>query len=172
MQVGHLRKWERHLSRMTNGAFSVSSSLMGGRGSSVLQSAVRRADVLGLGLRIALNVGPGFGQGGDGVQGEAGRALVRRRVGNLGVAPPTLETGPQVLAGRSAGVGSRAVLDVEEGRAAVHVRGEALQHRRTSLLDRRVMRKGRHGRVALRDGRVALRYRRVALVLDGRVALH
>lgn len=54
----------------------------------------------------------------------------------------------------------------------MHVRGEALQHRRTSLLERGVMWKRRHGRVALRDGRVALRYRRVALVLDRRVALH
>lgn len=126
----------------------------------------------GLGFGIALYVGSGFRQGRDGVQGEARRALVRRRVGHLGVAPTALETGPQVLTGRSAGVGRRAVLHIKKGRAAMHVRGEALQHRRASLLDRGVVWKGRHGRVALRDGRVALRYRRVALVLDRRVALH
>lgn len=152
---------------MTNGAFAVPSSLVGGRGSSVLQSAV-----LGLRFGIALDVGSRFGQGGDGVQGEARRALVRRRVGHLRVAPPTLETGSQVLGGRAGGVGGRPVVHVEERRAAVHVRGEALQHRRAALLDRGVVRRKRRGRVALRDGRVALRDRRVALVVDGRVALH
>lgn len=172
MQVGHLRKWERHLSGMTNGAFSISSSLMGRGGSSVLQSTVRRANVLGLRFGIPLYVGSRFRQGGDGVQGEARRALVRRRVGHLRVAPTALETGSQVLAGRSGGVGGRAVVHIKERRAAMHVWGEALQHRRPPLLDGGVMRRRRHGRVALRDGRVALRYRRVALVVDGRVALH
>lgn len=169
MQVGHLRKWERHLSGVTNGAFSISSSLVGRRGSSVLQSAVRRANVR---FRVALCVGSRFGQGGDRVQGEAWRALVGRGVGDLRVAPTTLETGSQVLAGRPGGVGGRPVVHVEERRAAMHVWGEALQHRRPPLLDRGVMRRRRHGRVALRDGRVALRHRRVALVVDGRVALH
>lgn len=176
MQVGHLRKWERHLSGMTNGALSISSpssSLMGRWGSSVLQSTVRRANVLGLRFGIDLYVGSRFGQGGDGVQGEARRALVRRRVRNLRVAAPTLETGSQVLAGRSGGVGGRPVVHIQKRRAPVHVWGEALQHRRAPLLDGGVMRRRRHhGRVALGDGRVALRYRRVTLVLDGRVALH
>lgn len=172
MQMRYLRKWERHLSGVTKGAFSISSSLMGRWGSSVLQSTVRRANVLGLRFGIALYVGSRFRQGGDGVQGEARRALVGRGVGNLRVAPATLETGSQVLAGGSGGVGGRAVVHVKKRRAAMHVRGEALQHRRPPLLDRGVMRRRRHGGVALRVGRVALRYRRVALVGDGRMALH
>lgn len=121
MQVGHLGKRERHLSGMTDGAFSIPSSLMGRRGSSVLQSPVRRANVLGLRFRIALYVGARFGQGGDRVQGEARRALVRRRVSHLRVAPATLKTGSQVLAGRSDGVGGGAVVHVKKRRAAMHV---------------------------------------------------
>lgn len=122
---------------------------MGGRGASVLQSAVRGAHMLGLLFGVALYVGPGLGQGGDGVQGKAGRALVGRGVGDLGVTAAALEAGPQVLAGRPAGVRGRPVVDVQQGRAAVHVRGEALQHRGASLLDRGVVRWRRDRRVAL-----------------------
>lgn len=177
MKVGHLGQWERHLSGVAHGALAeapVASSraaLVGRRRAAVLQSTVRRTHVLGLLFRVALHIRPGLRQGGDRVQREAGRALVSRGVGDLGVAAAALEAGPQVLAGRPAGVRGRAVVDVQQGRAAVHVRGEALQHWGASLWDRRVVRRRRDRRVALRDGRVALRYRRVALVVDGRVEL-
>lgn len=145
MQVGHLRQWERHLSRMAHGALAVScAGLMGGRRASVLQSTV-----LGLLFGVALDVGSGFRQRGDGVQGEAGWTLVSRRVRDLGVTAPTLEAGPQVLAGGPAGVRGRAVVDVQQRRAAVHVRGEALQHRGTSLLDWGVVWWRRDWRMAL-----------------------
>lgn len=91
--------------------------------------------MLGLLFCVALNVGPGLRQGGDRVQGEAGRALVSGGIGNLGVAATALEAGSQVLAGWPAGVRGRAVVDVQQGRAAVHVWGEALQHWGASLLD-------------------------------------
>lgn len=127
--------------------------------------------MLGLMLWVALDVGSGFGQGGDRVQREAWRALVSRGVCDLRVTAAALEAGPQVLAGWPAGVGGRAVVDVQQGRAAVHVRGEALQHGGTSLLDRGVVGRRRDWRTALRDGGVALRYRRVTLVVDGGVTL-
>lgn len=136
----------------------------------MLQS-MRRAYVLGLLFCVAVDVGPRLRQGGDRVQGEAWRALVRRRVGHLGVTAATLEAGPQVLGGRPAGVRRRSVIDVQQGRAAVHVWREALQHRGASLLDWGVVRRRRDWRVALGDGRVALSYWRVALVVDRRVTL-
>lgn len=120
--------------------------------------------MLGLLFGVAVVVGPRLGKGGDGVQGEAGGAVVSGGVGHLGVAAAALEAGPQVLDGRAAGVRGRPVVDVQQGGAAVDVRGEALQHRGASLLDGGVLRRGR-------DRRVALRYRRVALVVDGRVTL-
>lgn len=126
---------------------------------------MRGAVVLLLG--VAVDVGPRLGKGGHGVQGEAGRALVGRRVRHLRVAAATLEAGPQVLAGGPAGVGGGPIGDVQQGRAAVHVRGEALQHGGASLWDGGVVGGRRHRRVALRDGRVALGHRGVALVVDG-----
>lgn len=122
-------------------------------------------------FRVALNVGSRFWQGGNGVQGEAGRALVSRGVRDFGITATALEAGSQVLAGGPAGVGSRAVVDIQHGRAAVHVWGEALQNRGTSLLDRGVVGRRRDWRMALRDGRVALGYWGVTLVVDGRVTL-
>lgn len=71
--------------------------------------------MLGLLFWVSLNVGPGLRQSGDRVQGEAWRALVSRGVGNLGVAAAALEAGPQVLAGWSAGVRGRSVIDVQQG---------------------------------------------------------
>lgn len=177
MQVGHLRQGEWHLPRVAQGALaeaplSSGAGLMGRRGASVLQSGERRAHVLGLLLLwVALDVRPGLRQSGDGVQGKAGWAVVGGRVGHLRVAAASLEAGPQVLAGRPAGVRGGSVVDIQQGRAAVHVGGEALQHRGASLLDRGVVGRRRGRRVALWDGRVALRYRRVALVVDGRVEL-
>lgn len=103
-------------------------------------------------LGVAVHVGPGLGQRGDGVQGEARRALIGGGVSHLRVAAPALEAGPQVLAGRPAGVGGGAVVDVQQWRAAVHVRREALQHRGASLRDRRVVGRGRDRGVALGDG--------------------
>lgn len=168
MQVGHLGQREGHLPGVTQGAVAVSDpALVGGGGTSQLQPAVLGLLLLG----VALHVGPRLGQRGDGVQGEARRALVGGRVGHLGVAAPALEAGPQVLAGRPAGVGGGAVVDVQQRRAAVHVRGEALQHRRASLRDGGVVGRGRDRGVALGDGRVAVGARGVALVVDGRVAL-
>lgn len=98
---------------------------------------------------VALNVGPGLRQSGDRVQGEAGRALVSGGVGNLGVTATALEAGPQVLAGWPAGVRGRAVVDIQQGRAAVHVWGEALQHRGAPLLDWGVVWRRRDWRMAL-----------------------
>lgn len=175
MKVRHLWQRERHLSGVAQGALpqaAVSShpTLQGRRWASVLQSAVR--GVLGLLLRVALNVGPGLGQCRDRVQREARRALVSRRVGHLGVTAAALEAGPQVLRGRPVGVRRRPVDDVQQGRASMHVGGEALQDRRASLLDRGVMRRRRDRRMTLWDGRVALGDRGVALVVDGRVKLH
>lgn len=119
MQVCHLRQWEWHLSGVAHGALPVApvscTTLMWRRGASVLQSTVRRAHMLGLLFCVALNVGPGLRQGGDRVQGEAGRALVSRGVGNLGVTATALEAGPQVLAGWPAGVRGRSVIDVKQG---------------------------------------------------------
>lgn len=105
--------------------------------------------MLGLLFWVALDVGPGLRQGGDGVQGEAGRALVSRGVGHLRVTAAALEAGPQVLGGGPAGVRGRSVVDVQQGGAAVHVWGEALQHRGASLLDWGVVRRRRDGRMAL-----------------------
>lgn len=115
----------------------------------MLQSTVRRAYMLRLLFGVALNVGSRLWQGGDGVQGEAGRALVSRGVRDFGITATALEAGPQVLAGRPAGVGSWAVVDVQHGRAAVHIRGEALQNWGTSLLDRGVVGRRRDWRMAL-----------------------
>lgn len=81
----------------------------------VLQSTMIRAHMLRLLFYIALNVGPWFRQGGDRVQGEAGRALVSRGVCNLGVTAAALEAGPQVLGGRPAGVRGRSVINVQQG---------------------------------------------------------
>lgn len=105
--------------------------------------------MLGLLFCVALNVGPRLRQGGDGVQGEAGRALVSRGVGNLRVTATALEAGPQVLARWPAGVRGRSVVDVQQWGAAVHVWGEALQHRGASLLDWGVVWRRRDRRMAL-----------------------
>lgn len=118
MKVSHLRQWEWHLSGVAHGALpkapvSSPTTLMGRRGTPVLQSTVRRAHVLGLLFWVALNIRPRLRQGGDRVQREAGRALVSRGVSNLRVTSPALETGPQVLAGRPAGVRGRSVVDVQ-----------------------------------------------------------
>lgn len=168
VQVGHLGQREGHLPGVTQRTVPVShAALVGGGGTSQLQPGV-----LLLLLGVAVGVGPRLGQRGDGVQGEARRAVVGGRVGHLGVAAPALEAGPQVLAGRPAGVGGGAVVDVQQRRAAVHVGGETLQHRRASLRDGRVVGRGRDRGVALGDGGVAVGARRVTLVVDGRVALH
>lgn len=145
MQVGHLGQWEGHLSGMPHGAVSVSSAtLMRRWGAPELQSAV-----LGLLFRVAVNVRAGLRQGGDRVQREAGRALVSGGIRDLGVTASALKAGPQVLAGRPAGVRGGAVVDVQQRRAAMHVRGEALQHWGTSLLNWGVMGGGWDWRVAL-----------------------
>lgn len=66
--------------------------------------------------------------------------MVRRGVCDLRVTATALETGSQVLGCGSAGVGRWAmVVDVQQGGAAVHVWGQALQDRRASLVDRGVM---------------------------------
>lgn len=166
MQVGHLGQREGQLPGVTQGAVPVSdAALVVGGGTSQLQPNVLLLLLLLLG--VAVHVGPRLGQRGHGVQGEARRALIGGRVGHLGVAAAALEAGPQVLAGRPAGVGGGAVVDVQQRRAAVHVRREALQHRRASLRDGGVVRRGRDRGVALGDGRVAVGARRVALVVDG-----
>ena len=120
MKVGHLRKRERHLSGMAHGALpeapvSSCTSLMGGRGTPVLQSTMRRAHMLGLLFLVALHVRPGLGQGGDRVQREAGWALVSRGIGNLRVASAALEAGPQMLAGRPTGVRGWSIVDIQQG---------------------------------------------------------
>ena len=117
MKVRHLRQRKRHLPGVAHGAVPVvpvvpvfsRAALMGRRRRSVLQSA----HVLRLLLRVAVDVGPRLGQRGDRVQGEAGRALVGRGVGHLGVTAAALEAGSEVLAGRPVGVGGRPVVDIQ-----------------------------------------------------------
>lgn len=173
VQVGHLWQWERHLSWMAHRVLTFSSrtTLMWRGGASVLQSTAGGAYMVGLLFWIALDVGSGLRQGRDRVQGEPGRALVGRRVCNLWVTASTLEAGPQVLAGWPAGVWGWPIVNLQHWWTAVHVRGEALQHWGTSLLDWGVVRWRGHWRVSLCDGRVTLRDWRVTLVVDGRVSL-
>lgn len=161
-QVGHLGQRERHLPGVSHGALpeapvAPGAALVVGRGASVQRAPVGGAPALLFG--VAVDVGPRLRQGGHGVQGEAGGALVGGGVGHLGVAAAALEAGPQVLAGRAAGVRGRPVADVQQGGAAVSVRGEALRHRGASLWDGGVVRGRRDGGVALGDRGVALRCR-------------
>lgn len=74
-----------------------------------------------------------------------------------------------MVAGWPAGVGGRPIVDVQQGRAAVHVRGEMLrlEHRGAALGNGGVVLR-RDGGVALGDGGVSLGHRGVALVRDGR----
>lgn len=147
-------------------------------GTSELASSVGGPPMLGASMLVLLMllgvagvpVGPGLGQGGHGVQAEARRPLVGRRVCDLGVAATALEASPQVVAGWPAGVGGGPIIDIQQGRASVHVWGEALwlENWGATLGDGGVV-LGRDGGVALgRDGRVALGHRGVALVMNGR----
>lgn len=82
-----------------------------------------------------------------------------------------------MLSRGSAGVGSRTIVKFGQGRAAVHVRGETLQHWRATLLYRRMMLLNwgmtlLDGGMALLDGGVSLWNRRVPLVRHRRMALN